>query len=348
MDYFSDTDDAVILKAHELGIVNGYEDGTFRPDRGLTRQEFFLVLVNFCRAASFQPDPKNGSLAEFPDAGSVAAWAKDAAVICVKYKYVNGSSENGKVLLKPQSVLSRQEAMTMFLRCYKGLNEYYYYVKNAKVVAVTGTGNVTMVGDVTVTDTTGSMYVNADKLNIRSIPSTSGKILGSMIRNTQVSVTGICSNGWFRISHKGTAGYVAGEYMTAAPGTPAVATTRAVGLANQALAFVGYPYVYGGKSPSGGFDCSGLVYYVFTQNGISMKRVANDQMTQGSPVDYANLLAGDLVFCGYGGYADHVGIYIGNGNFVHASNPRSGVRVSAMTETYYARKYLGARRIVTD
>ena len=78
-----------------------------------------------------------------------------------------------------------------------------------------------------------------------------------------------------------------------------------------------------------------------------MNRVADDQMDQGKPVDRNNLLAGDLVFFGRGSYADHVGIYIGSNNFVHASNPRSGVRVSSLSETYYANKYLGARR-VTD
>jgi len=59
------------------------------------------------------------------------------------------------------------------------------------------------------------------------------------------------------------------------------------------------------------------------------------------------LLAGDLVFFGYGKYADHVGIYIGNGNFVHAANPKAGVKISSMSETYYANKYLCAKRIVT-
>ena len=346
-DYFTDTDNVTILKAHELGIVNGYEDGSFLPEKGLTRQEFFLVLVNFCKAASMQPNTQNASIAKFADAADVSYWAKSAAEICVKYGYVNGTAENGKTMLNPKAVLSRQEAMAMFLRCYKGLNEFYYYVKNAKVVAVTGSGNVTMIGDVTVTETSGSMYVNTDTLNVRSAPNTSGSILGKLIRNAQVSITGFCSNGWFRINYNGKTGFVAGEYLAVSSGAPAVAGSGAVSIANQALAFVGYRYVYGGKSPSGGFDCSGLVYYVFTQNGYKMNRVANDQMKQGTPVDYGNLLAGDLVFFGYKGYADHVGIYIGNGNFVHASNPRSGVRVSALSETYYAKKYLGARRIIT-
>ena len=91
------------------------------------------------------------------------------------------------------------------------------------------------------------------------------------------------------------------------------------------MGFVGYSYVWGGSSPSTGFDCSGLMYYVLTQYGYSMKRVANDQMTQGTYVSRSDLQVGDLVFFGYSGYANHVGMYIGGGNFVHASTPSTGV-----------------------
>ena len=112
---------------------------------------------------------------------------------------------------------------------------------------------------------------------------------------------------------------------------------------------MGYPYVYGAESPSSGFDCSGLVYYCFGQYGISLKRTADDQMNyNGTAVSRDNLQVGDLVFFGSGSYANHVGIYIGSGNFVHAANPSSGVRVSSLNETYYANRYIGARRISTN
>ncbi len=112
------------------------------------------------------------------------------------------------------------------------------------------------------------------------------------------------------------------------------------------MSFVGYSYVWGGTSPSTGFDCSGLMYYVLTQYGYSMKRVANDQMTQGTSISRDSLQVGDLVFFGYGSYANHVGMYIGNGNFVHASTPSTGVRVNSLNETYYNTRYIGARRII--
>ena len=78
----------------------------------------------------------------------------------------------------------------------------------------------------------------------------------------------------------------------------------------------------------------------------SMKRVANDQMTQGTYVSRSDLQVGDLVFFGYSGYANHVGMYIGGGNFVHASTPSTGVRVNSLDESYYKTRFLCGRRII--
>ena len=117
-------------------------------------------------------------------------------------------------------------------------------------------------------------------------------------------------------------------------------------IANFAMSFIGYSYVWGGKSPSTGFDCSGLMYYVLTQYGYKMNRVANDQMSQGTYVSRSDLQVGDLVFFGYGNYANHVGMYIGGGNFVHASTPSTGVRINSLDESYYKTRFLCGRRII--
>ena len=116
-------------------------------------------------------------------------------------------------------------------------------------------------------------------------------------------------------------------------------------MAAYAQQFLGVPYVYGGTS-SAGFDCSGLMYYCLKQYGYSMNRVADDQMDQGTAVSRSELQVGDLVFFGSGDYANHVGMYIGNGNFVHASTPSTGVRINSLDETYYNTRYIGARRII--
>ena len=115
------------------------------------------------------------------------------------------------------------------------------------------------------------------------------------------------------------------------------------GLVSNALSLVGVPYLFGGTSRSG-FDCSGYTQYVFKGSGISLPRTAAGQFGVGSAVNRNQLQAGDLVFFStYESGASHVGIYIGGGSFVHASN--SGVCTTSLSESYYASRYLGARRV---
>ena len=106
--------------------------------------------------------------------------------------------------------------------------------------------------------------------------------------------------------------------------------------------YLGIPYVYAGASPSGGFDCSGLVMYVFAQVGISLPHYAASQYGYGMPVSQDQLEPGDLVF--FDGLG-HVGIYIGGGNFIHAPHTGDVVKISSLSESWYTENYVGARRI---
>lgn len=114
-----------------------------------------------------------------------------------------------------------------------------------------------------------------------------------------------------------------------------------------AAQYLGTPYAYGGQSPDG-FDCSGFVYYVFNQHGYSLPRTAASQYNKGVAVDKDNLQVGDLVFFAIGGSGiNHVGIYSGNGQFIHSSSPRNGgVVYSSINDGYYGSYYTGARRIL--
>ena len=110
--------------------------------------------------------------------------------------------------------------------------------------------------------------------------------------------------------------------------------------------YIGTPYVYGGESPAEGFDCSGLVHYVFGLKGIAMRRLANEQYLQGRSVPSAELQPGDLVFFSTSGkIVDHVGIYAGERLFIHA--PRTGRTVSydSLDAAWYSARYQGARRL---
>ena len=343
-DYFTDTTDKNILKAYEYGIVSGYPDGSFQPGKTLTRQEFFKIIQNFCEAAAYT-STRSKDLSAFADSGSIGSWAREAAQLCVSNAFVDGTKSGSGVYLRPTEGASRQEAMVMFLRAYKDVRQWYYVNITTASVDIDASEI-----DVTVEDYSATMYTTT-AVNARDRWTAKSASYGVLDIYTAVTVTGKCSNGWYRVQYKGHIAYIKGDYLSTESGGQSIGggssgSGTATDIANFAMSFVGYSYVWGGMSPSTGFDCSGLMYYVLTQYGYSMKRVANDQMTQGTAISRDNLQVGDLVFFGYGSYANHVGMYIGNGNFVHASTPSTGVRVNSLNETYYNTRYIGARRII--
>jgi cell wall-associated NlpC family hydrolase len=109
-----------------------------------------------------------------------------------------------------------------------------------------------------------------------------------------------------------------------------------------AMQYLGVPYVWGGASPSTGFDCSGFVMYIFAQIGVSLPHHAASQYNYGVPVSRDQLAPGDLVF--FDGLG-HVGIYIGNGQFIHAPHTGDVVKISSLYESWYSSTYYGARRL---
>ena len=113
-----------------------------------------------------------------------------------------------------------------------------------------------------------------------------------------------------------------------------------------ANSLLGQPYVYGSTGPSS-FDCSGFTLYVFKKVGINLPHSASAQAKYGSKIDKQDLRPGDLVFFGYHGSRniEHVGIYVGNGEFIHASSDE-GITITPLASNYYARNYRGAGRIL--
>ncbi len=118
-------------------------------------------------------------------------------------------------------------------------------------------------------------------------------------------------------------------------------------MVNQALSYRGMPYIMGAASPNRGFDCSGLIYYMLRQRGYNPPRTAEGLSHYGVAVSRNALQPGDILLFAntYKRGISHAGIYMGNGNFVHAANPSRGVSTNSLSERYYASKFWGARRV---
>lgn len=199
--------------------------------------------------------------------------------------------------------------------------------------------------------TTGT--VNDSNVRMRSAPSTSAKILGKYQTGTAVEIIGI-NNGWYKVRHGGKTGYIRSDLITlaqnGAAAVSAAALSQGQAIADFARQFVGDKYVYGAASPTRGFDCSGLTYYVYGKFGYSISRTASQQYkNNGTPVSKDELQPGDLVFFSRnGGHSvTHVGLYIGDGKFVNASTEKTGVIISSLSSTWYTKTWYGAKRIVT-
>ncbi len=130
------------------------------------------------------------------------------------------------------------------------------------------------------------------------------------------------------------------------PTKPAADIADGYSIAGTALSLRGAPYRNGGSDPSG-FDCSGLVWYVFAQHGIQLPRSVTAQFQAGQSVDVRALEPGDLVFfTTVAPGASHVGMVIGGDEFVHAPSTRGLVRVEHLSATYWSSRFVGARRVL--
>lgn len=199
-------------------------------------------------------------------------------------------------------------------------------------------------------------YIKGSNVNIRSKPTTTARII-TALSHQKVSVLGQ-SGKWYKISTGKTVGWVRGDFIKIDSNgnintTIAQNTSYSSSLRNRIVLysrnFLGTRYRYGGCTPSG-FDCSGFTNYVFNKFGIKLERVAADQAKQGVYVSRNNLQPGDLVFFDTDGgknYINHVGIYLGNGKFIHASSSRKSRAVTiSKLEGFYSQTYVTARRVI--
>ena len=206
-------------------------------------------------------------------------------------------------------------------------------------------------------------------VNFRTKPSTGtdSSVISVLAKGTKVS--GVESNGWVKINYEGKEGYVAKSYISDSEiknestntntenkestnhnnVKPESSSSDVINkIVSDAYSFLGSKYTWAGSTPSTGFDCSGLVYYLYkTHAGITLNRNSAAQASNGYKVSLANIKSGDLLFFSNSGSTiNHVGLYVGNGKMIHASNPEQGVRMDNVLDGYYAKTFVTARRII--
>lgn len=194
-----------------------------------------------------------------------------------------------------------------------------------------------------------SWLYTSDAVNLRAGASTNDGIISVLPSGTSVYHTGASSNGFAQVDTDYGSGWVHWDYLgSSAPAAEPVVTTQGQQLVNFAMQFHGYPYVWAGNTPSG-FDCSGFTQYV-VQNvlGYDITHSTDIQSGYGTYVAWGDWQPGDLIFfvgTGGGGYVSHVGIYIGDGQMIHAENPGTGVVISSLYSSYYSNHYYSAKRL---
>lgn len=202
----------------------------------------------------------------------------------------------------------------------------------------------------------GLVETDGSPLNMRSGPGTDYSKVTSLNDGAVVTIVGI-DNGWYKVKTSGgSVGYVSSDYMVTCKDSAgsrgdgtAVAASSGLGqqVVDYAKQYLGTPYVYGGNGPNS-FDCSGFTSYVYRHFGYTLNRTATGQLSNGVSVSKSELQPGDLVFFKSGGSkpVSHVGIYVGGGQFIHASTNTYEVRYDNLTSGYYNNVYVYARRVL--
>ena len=201
-------------------------------------------------------------------------------------------------------------------------------------------------------------YVNTTSgLNMRTGPATSYAKITTIAYGQSVNVL-YTSNGWSKINYSGSTGYVSSQYLQSTkPSSSSSSNSGSTSVSSSASSVIAYaktllgkPYVWGAQGPNS-FDCSGFTYYVFKNKaGIVLPRTSSAQSKYGTSVSWSNLKAGDLMFFdtngANNGQVSHVGLYIGNGQMIHASSSQRKIVITSVNTSYYKNAFVNARRVL--
>lgn len=181
--------------------------------------------------------------------------------------------------------------------------------------------------------------VNTQTLKVRGEPNTDSIVITLIPQEEELEVVEIMENGWIKFLLDDEEAYVSGDYvdveerlekavtLTELKYGQGVSDVR-VSMVQYAKQFVGNPYVWGGTSLTHGTDCSGFTMGIYSKYGVSLPHHAASQAQMGTKVDFGSAQPGDLVFYAKNGSINHVAMYIGNGQVIHASSPKTGIKIS--------------------
>lgn len=181
--------------------------------------------------------------------------------------------------------------------------------------------------------------INTTTLRVRKHASETSSVV-SLVGQGEDLVVEKTKDGWYKVEVDDQKGYISGDYVDVSKKLPTASaikepeygdgyTDTRVSLVQYALQFVGNRYVWGGTSLTNGIDCSGFTMQVYARYGVGLPHHAASQPGYGTRISASEAKPGDLFFYGTGSSIGHVGIYIGNGQIVHASNARTGIKISS-------------------
>ena len=357
---FKDTDSVAVAQAYKYGIVNGTDDDTFTPDRLVTREEMAKMLVSTLTASEVVFNIADGAdtsyVDNFADGEDVSSWAMSAVNTALNYGLMTGVTDN---TLEPLSATSREQAIVSVNRSYSTFSSSAYSVDSVEslpeiILPENGAEITTESFDVKWTEAENAVSYHviikdssAKAVLLKDVDTNSITVNSSALSKGDYSIIvgGVLPDGSevYSVPVDFTYSYAEAStsdelYTSSNPKIQSILDTAA--------SYLGTPYVWGGTSPSG-FDCSGFVQYVYSQNGYSLTRTTYTQWdNDGIYVKKSDLRPGDLVYFGSGGSPTHVGIYVGDGMMIHSPSTGDVVKYSTIDSGYYNNCYLGAKRIV--
>ena len=232
------------------------------------------------------------------------------------------------------------------------------YVEGALVDLVTGINSNTnttqsAASQSGVLQNTYGVVTATSGLNLRSTASTEGTIIDVLPYGEIVDVYSYSAT-WVKVkTADGVEGYLSADYCAIRTGekpSRSVSSNKGEQVAAFAKQYLGTPYVWGGTNLDTGVDCSGFVYAVYKNFGVTLNRTSSSMASNGVVVSKSQLIPGDLVFFNNSGSNNgdisHVGIYIGNGQYIHSSTSKTGVIISNLNNAYGTSTYVTARRVI--